>query len=270
MGFWADKLSRLREAGHLLRDYAADTRSRLALTACYASLFQSATSRDEVSLRLRICGRLYPFQMRKSDIFTLAEIFHENQYALESTLPDRPTIIDAGANIGVTALWFLARHPGAVLHCFEPESTNFRLLQQNLKQFPEVTANQAAVGDRSGKVCLHLAPHGAEHSLVDTDAPGLIEEVDCLRLEDYVARHEIDSIDLLKLDVEGSEYDALVGLGDAIERVRVIVGEMHEKRLSPEIFYALLGRYGFRVLQKRYFGSGRRDGVHMFEAARTD
>jgi len=44
---------------------------------------------------------------------------------------------------------------------------------------------------------------------------------------------------------------------------------MHETLVSEDDFYAYLAEYGFRVLWRRYFGNGREEGVHMFEAARS-
>ncbi len=264
----ASRLRRAREALDILSNFAADWRSRRVLAACYATILTSTTDPREESFRLRIRGREFPFRMRRSDLFTLAEILHEGQYVLKSTLPASPTIVDAGANVGVAALWFLANHPGAALHAFEPEPENFRLLEANLGSMPGVVLNQAAVGAREATVELHLASHGAVHSVADASVGSRTVKVPCLALEPYLARRGIARIDLLKLDVEGSEADVVLGLGARLADVGVIVGEMHERLVDVPALYARLGSAGFRVLAKEYFGDGLADGVHAFEMAR--
>ena len=262
-----DRLRRGFEAAHLLA-LAADRPSRNALVSCYRELSQSVNSRDELSLAIKFDGRRFDLHMRKSDIFTLGEILHERQYRLRTPLVDPAVVVDAGANIGVAALYFRALYPGAELHCFEPASENFALLERNLGSFDGVELNQAAVGAQAGELELHLNPHAATHSLIDAQEGGETEVVPVLDLASYLDERNIERVDLLKVDVEGSELDLLRGLGRHLARVRVIVGEMHETLVDEGEFYAFLGAAGFERVHKTYHGNGREDGVHAFEVAR--
>ncbi len=270
MGFLASKFNRAREAAYLLSTHAADLQSSAALAGCYTRLFRSVTDSTEICARLRIDGRVFPFQFRKCDIFTFAEVLYERQYQLRTALPQRPVIIDAGANIGVATAWFLSQYPGAIVHCFEPQSDNFRLLKANLGKVEGVHLHRAAVGAASGEIVLHLAAHGAEHSTACSDSSQSSEVVPVVRLADLFKEHRFERIDLLKLDVEGSEIDALLGLGDHLEMVRVIVGEVHERLVDATRFYDLLKSAGFEVLPQRPSRSGGDDGVHQFEAMRPN
>lgn len=267
MGFLGRKLRRAGEALHLLHSHAADWRARATLLACYASILRSTTDPTEVDLRLRIRGSTFPLRMRKSDLFTLAEILHDRLYQLRSRLKDRPTIVDAGANIGISALWFLAHYPGAQLHAFEPEPQNFRLLEHNLGSIPGVVLNRAALWQENGRLPLRLADHGAIHSVVDQSVGPRSIEVECTTLADYLERRGISTVDLLKLDVEGSEAQVLQGLGARIADVKVIAGELHERLVDEEAFYAHLGRHGLHRISKTYLVGGLEAGVHCFEVA---
>jgi FkbM family methyltransferase len=208
--------------------------------------------------------------MRESDVFVLEEILLERQYELQAPLPPAPTIIDAGANIGVAALWFLARNPGATLYAFEPESENFGLLATNIGSVKGVTIERVAVGAAAAVVTLHPAAHGAMHSIKTEsgDARAGVQ-VPCIRLDDYLDQRAIDRIDVLKIDVEGSELDVLRGLGSRLDTVRVIVGEMHETLVDEAEFYAFLAARGFHRVRHQYYGSGHIDHVHVFEAIRV-
>jgi FkbM family methyltransferase len=269
MGFWADKSGRVADIGTVLSNHAASPRSWLALVSAYASTLRSTTSKQEISFALRVKSRVYPFRMRRSDIFVLEEILLEGQYELRSPLPPKPIIVDAGANIGVTALWLLASYPDATLFAFEPEPENFRLLRANTNALDRVRIEHLALGASKSIATLHVASHGALHSIKAADAgeTGTVP-VECVRLADYMDDQRIDRIDLLKMDVEGSELDLLLGLGDRLDAVQVIVGEFHETLVDESRFYGLLEAHGFRRLRKEYYGRGRVDGVHVFEVAR--
>lgn len=265
---WSDTLVRLAEMAYVLGHHAAGPASAAALLSCYASILRTPFDRDEVALTLRIAGRRFPFRMRKCDIFTVGEVLFERQYALLSRLPAAPTIVDAGANVGVSGVWFLGTYPGARLHALEPATENFRLLELNLRAVPGAVLTQAALGARAGRARLALAAHGAEHSLHAAVAERS-EEVECLTLAAYLETHRIAVVDLLKLDVEGAEVEALEGLGPRLADVRTMVGEVHERMVDAAVFYRMLERGGFRVVRRHAYRGGRENGVHTFEAARA-
>ena len=264
----AEKLARLREMLYIIWHHAADIKSRVVLVDCYLSILRSTTDQTPVSFRLIICNQVFPFHMRRCDIFTIAEILYERQYDLENPLPEKPVIVVAGANIGVSCIWLLANNPGATLIAFEPAPDNFAFLKHNLEHIEGVCLHQEAIGDHAGTVDLHLATHGAVHSIVDVDVGNETVAVPMVTLRDRLDSHSINHVDLLKLDVEGSELDVIRGLGDRLDNVDTIVGEVHEHLIDTDAFYSLLEQHGIQLVSKQYFGSGKCDGVHAFEAVR--
>ena len=261
------KLYRVAEALHLILSYAADQSTRLALMRIYASLGRRERYDEEVDLRLLVRGRVFPFRIRLSDIFVLGEIFHDGQYRLQSTLPPAPVIVDAGGNIGASAVWFLGCHPEATLLVFEPAEGNFRLLSENLAHLKRVKLFRSALGRRTEVASLYHGEFAGMHSLVD-HASGAGESVSVMALEEFMTTGGIDRIDLLKLDVEGSELDVLKGMGERIRDLGVLIGEVHEKFVDPGEFYDFLAHHGFRICWKRNFRESKQEEVHGFEAAR--
>lgn len=269
MSILAEKGRRLSDMATFLSRHAAGPRSWTALLSAYGSTLHSTTSKEELEFSLRIKSEVYPFRMRQSDIFVLEEILLQRQYELCAPLKQEPVIIDAGANIGVAALWLLASHPRATLHAFEPEPENFRLLHGNIAALDRVFLQQQAVGASVSTLTLHVADHGALHSIKAAAGNSRTAvPVECIRLDGYLDAKGIDRVDLLKVDVEGSEMDLLLGLGDRLDAVQAIVGEMHETLVDEGEFYRFLGDHGFRRLRKTYYGTGRDQGVHVFEMAR--
>jgi FkbM family methyltransferase len=266
LGSWVSgKVYRLSEMSDLVLRYAADVRTMRALLHAYGSLAHRERYDDTVDLRLRIGAQVFPLRMRISDIFIIGEILHERQYALQSRLPAAPVILDLGANIGISLLWFLGLHPDARIHAFEPAGDNLRFLEKNIEGLANVTLQRAAVGDTSGSGILHHGEFGGMHSLL---IAGEGEEVPLIALDDYLEREEIARVDLLKIDIEGSELQALRGLGPRIRDVQVIVGEVHEAIVNEAEFYGFLAEHRFKVLWKRQFRESREQRVHGFEAVR--
>ena len=246
---------------------AADGASRRRLLGAYRALARRAWNPAAVDVRLRMNGSTVSLRFREQDIYVIGEILHDRAYRIQSSLPARPVIVDAGANIGVAALWLASRYADAELHCFEPESRSFALLEHNLRQVPTAHCELSALGACAEPVSLFVSANGSVHSVFATGTAAHVETVPCARLGDYLERHDIGRVDLLKVDVEGSEMAIMQGLGAYIERVGVIVGELHERLVDQAAFYGFLQAHGFRVVAQ--WPAHNTKDHHMFEVART-
>ncbi|MFQ5515017.1 MAG: FkbM family methyltransferase [Myxococcota bacterium] len=144
-------------------------------------------------------------------------------------------VVDLGANVG----FFTARSAEIARRVigYEPLPESFQQLQRNTRQLPQVTAVRAAVAAKAGPLRLYR-PQNAEqtgmHSSfreLEDHMSQLFDDVDAVSLDDVFARHEIDHCDLLKLDVEGQEYEILHSASAAtIDRIQRIHGEYHDVR----------------------------------------
>lgn len=147
-------------------------------------------------------------------------------------------IFDVGANVGDYSRLVLTvaeqRRRPVDLHVFEPAPRCLDVLRRELAARPGVRIVGAAVSDRSGVAGLHDGAEGSSQASLMTregmsgTSAGAIE-VPLLRLGDYLAEKRVARVDLLKLDVEGSELAALRGLGE---------------RLSPDVVDVIQFEYG--------------------------
>ena len=150
--------------------------------------------------------------------------------ALQAALPMGGTFIDVGANMGTLAV-FGARCVGAAgsVHAFEPSPRDFNRLTDNIALNDlarVVTANEIAIGDKSGTARLHIADERrsglntlAREFAYDAEEVAVIE-VPMVSLDQYVAERKIDRIDLIKLDIEGAELFALKGAHEVLSRLK--------------------------------------------------
>jgi len=124
------------------------------------------------------------------------------------------TIVDIGANIGLFTYFAGLQSPTAEMHCFEPDLRNYRVLEQNLNAIPATTiVNHSAVASEAGELQFYSSDYGGWSSAFGTLGAEESESyrVPAIVLSDYLREHSISCIDFLKIDVEGSEYDILMG-----------------------------------------------------------
>lgn len=145
--------------------------------------------------------------------------------------------VDVGAHIGGVSIVLATLHPKISIIAFEPASSNFAMLEANLKAngIKNVTAvRQAVMGDR-GELTLTWAPHATAGSTVGLseasrrarEAGGWSSEtVECVTLDDVFAAHRIDRCSWLKLDCEAAEWGIVEKTG-VLERVDRLALELH-------------------------------------------
>ena len=98
--------------------------------------------------------KIRPFS---GDLFVLYEVLLHRCYYLPDALlpPDVRVILDCGANVGITALYFAWRYPNARIFCIEPDDRNFELLKRNSAGEPRIRANSwRARGASRARLCI--------------------------------------------------------------------------------------------------------------------
>ncbi len=196
-----------------------------------------------------------------SQLEVVRDVFVEEEYWLPSDEPVR-TIVDLGSHVGISVLWFRAQYPDAEIVAVEPHPETFRRLQANVGHLPRVHLVQAAVGSTDGPRALFASDESWAASLLPQPALVHAEQVTCRRLDGVLMELDLESIDVLKVDIEGAEHEVLssfAGLG----RVRTLVCEYHRELNGMDAFGFIRSLEGFEVLSLR--GDSER---HLTIAAR--
>ena len=213
-------------------------RARILFAACWllARSYVPALPRRPARLRVRRHGREVAFWVAEyPDLEVVRELYLEDEYdeALPaSALPAAPaTVFDCGANIGLAALDFRTRWPDAVIHAFEPDPHAFATLARNVADDPGIHAHNVAIGAADGERVLFSSPMSVVSSFHRQTGDQAPVPVAVRSLDSLMAELGVGRVDLLKLDVEGAEAEALRGLGDPV-RVGAIVGELHFEQIG--------------------------------------
>ena len=158
-----------------------------------------------------------------------------------------PVIIDGGANIGVSTIYFKKAHPQSRVIAFEPDPEIFKILEQNCKAFglSGVELIQKALWLSDG--FLRFKREGSDAGRVATTSDdGEVIDVPACRLRPYLN----EEVDLLKLDIEGAETAVLQDCADLLSNVRHLFVEYHSFVDAPQTLRTiceLLNDAGFRV-----------------------
>lgn len=143
-------------------------------------------------------------------------------------LPDARTIFDIGANTGLYSLVAKVMNPAAQVHSFEPiERIYSRLIQNCRLNQLDIHCWNIALSDYDGLATIYDLPleHHSRASLVADQIRhlpyGLIEtQTRVMKLQTFLEQESIETLDLMKLDVEGHEAAVLEGLGNHIAQMR--------------------------------------------------
>jgi FkbM family methyltransferase len=120
------------------------------------------------------------------------------------------TILDLGAHIGTFSV--LAARAGARVLAFEPDASNFALLKMNLSAYSTVEAVPLAVAGASGRRTLRRQSRFTTSGWSLCEREGDSQCIDCIALPEIWELWHLDHIDLLKVNIEGAEYEIIRAL----------------------------------------------------------
>ena len=139
-----------------------------------------------------------------------------------------PVVFDVGAHIGGYREQVMRFFPQARIHAFEPSKVHYEILMKKISEFNNITANNVGLGSRiEDRILYKDQDVTGLASLTQRDLDHIgksfekTESVQIVTLDDYLSDQEIPCTDLLKLDIEGHELDALNGAINTIKHRKI-------------------------------------------------
>ena len=198
-----------------------------------------------------ILNYIRPYEVVK----TYKEIFNEEIYRFEidneaNEKSAAPIILDCGANIGLSSIYFKTIYPNCELHAFEPDERIFRVLEKNIldNHYQNVHLHQAAVW--TAQTQLSFDNKGSEASAIDTSGNSHYK-VNAIKLADYI--NQFDAVDFLKMDIEGAEFEVVQDCASVLHKVKLFFLEYHGLASDTHQLNTLLNiveKAGFKVYIK--------------------
>ncbi len=205
------------------------------------------------SIKIQLKDTKHPFFIRSStsDIAVLNQIFVYQDY--EINLPFYPeNIIDCGANIGLSVVYFKNRYPDSTIIALEPEDSNFELLKKNTEAYTNIFTLQEGLWNHECSLEIMEGPDKKPWSfyLVPTTTEKDKNIVRATGINELMFKYNLKGIDLLKIDIEGAEKELFErNYEDWLPKVKVIVIELHDrfKPLSSKNFLHAISRFDFNI-----------------------
>lgn len=200
--------------------------------------------------RIKMNHFQYPVLIRRgtSDAQVFREVFLYKSYDIP--LSSARVIVDGGANTGLSALYLVQKFKGATVYSIEPDKDNFEILVRNSAQTPSIVPVHAALWNRDTSLRIKSKNEYTWAYEVVENSGDKTESIPGLTIAFLMKDFNLDHIDLLKLDIEGSEKEVFSSNYDSwLTRTRNIIIELHDWRKtgsSKALFTALSG-YNFNT-----------------------
>ncbi len=165
------------------------------------------------------------------------EVVSGQVYPILPFIRDVHTVVDIGANVGAATIYFAQHYPKARIFAFEPATTTYELLVKNTKDLNLVSIFNLGLYDQDMEAPLFI---GQDDSVTNSIAAscentGNYCQISLRDAKSVFQEQKIESIDILKLDTEGSELPILRSISDWIPKIGILYLEFHATEDRIEI-----------------------------------
>jgi len=197
--------------------------------------------------KIKLSTVKYPFTLRKktSDIPTFVQVFISEQYRMN--LPIVPkTIVDGGANVGLASIYFKSQYTESEIVAVEPDPENFEVLKQNLEPYNGITLLKAGLWNRPASLDISDKYNmGKWAMVVEESADNNPNGLKTITIPELMKNAGWETIDLLKLDIEGAERILFKdNYAEWLPKCKIIVIELHDWMVKgcTKIFFEALNK----------------------------
>lgn len=197
-----------------------------------------------------------------SFVFMFEEIFKKEIYKFNST-HQTPYIIDAGANIGLSTIYFKHIYPNSEIVCFEPDKRIHNILCNNINSFKFENVKIFCNALWNDEVVLNFNSEGADAGRI-SDFDKNQNMVSAIKLRSFLNK----KVDFLKIDIEGAEIIVLEDCKDLLINVERLFVEYHSFVNVPQSLDSLLNilfNAGFRYYIQSNSSSKNSPFLHVNE-----
>ncbi len=213
-------------------------------------------SRDGNEITLHLKSLRHPFTIKRiaSHVDGIVQNVMRGEYDAKKGSAEPSVIIDAGAFIGDLSCHWATLYPQARIICLEPNPDNYCYAKKNISHYsPNVTLMNKGLWSKPGQ--LSVAGDQMGSHLIATDEPGTTR-VEVIDIPSLIREMELSHIDVLKLDIEGSERNVLNADSRSwLPLVKLAIVEMHGQDIEDEIVPHMIqqGFESFRYRSLVYF-----------------
>lgn len=186
-----------------------------------------------VKVDLNTLGPSVTLRSHTTDISVLKELLVGDSYEPLPADLEVETVVDLGANVGLSYRWLRSRYPRAKFVCVEPDPGNLEILRANVRAVDEgAVIHGVCVGGRERRV--ELATTSGEWGFRMADAADPDAGIDVMTMDALLQNAGFDHIGVLKCDIEGAEAEVFADCRSWIGRVDAMSVECHSDVMRTE------------------------------------
>lgn len=190
-----------------------------------------------------------PFSLRNNpfDYATFEEVVLQETYNIPLS-SDQKYIIDGGGNIGLTACFFATKFPEATIVTIEPDTDNYNLLQANCKPYANIHALNCGIWKNNTHLKIENSNAGNNAFTVTETNEATADTIKAITISSVMEQFNMPHIDILKLDIEGSEKEVFEAHYEKwLPVTKVLIIELHDKMKngSSRSVFKAVNKYDF-------------------------
>tara|TARA_B100000989_G_scaffold298708_1_gene289351 strand:+ start:2281 stop:2952 length:672 start_codon:yes stop_codon:yes gene_type:complete len=153
------------------------------------------------------------------------------------------------------------------IHCFEPHKANFNFLNEKYKKNKKIIINNFAISNKKGEFKFYMKNYNNKFDFAGNAGSSLkknknnidktnYEVVKVTKISEYIIENNLNRIELMKIDSEGSEYDIIFDILDSnlLEKINKIYFEDHSRKINLDIerkkFFEIINNKGKNIKEK--------------------
>lgn len=165
----------------------------------------------------------------------------------------QPLIIDAGANIGMSALWYAKTYPKALIFAIEPNRENYELLVKNARAFEgQIIPFFGGIWPRDAGLFIENPEAGAQHYRTREAPADTPESLKAITIETILSETASEDIFIAKIDIEGGQKALFEENTAWIGKTHLIVVELDDWQFpwagTSRPFFSCISNYPFDYL----------------------
>lgn len=188
-------------------------------------------------------------RLATTDKFIFDQIFFREDYNINIDFTPK-RIVDVGANVGYSAVYFANKFPNAKIVAVEPHPVNFQLLIENTIPYKTIEVINAALWHKNQPLEIIDQGRGEWGFLISEVESDKGEYIRAVTVTDIMNDSQFEKIDILKIDIEGTEKEVFSENYEYwLPKTRLLIVELHDdiKEGCSKAFYAALSNYNFKI-----------------------
>lgn len=201
---------------------------------------------NRAEARVKPSGIMTPISLRSlpsSDMDAFEQVFIEREYEAAVQITEPRLIVDLGANIGLSSLYFVRQFPDAEIIAVEPDPRNFAMLQKNTAAYPGITPVLGAIWHSPRQLQLCPAAYKDRREWATQVVEGDEGGVEAFDIPSLVGTRVID---LLKIDIERAEIPLFSQNTSWLRQVKNLCIELHDQECI-DTFQRAMQRFDYQL-----------------------